>query len=524
MKSACNTRHTWLRKGLISSPFASRAAPPPQQTMCLYCVLSPGWAPCNRLRLRPHLSEILGHKAETHRKAMKQYDLLVIGGGSGGVATANRAASYGAKVALFEAGRMGGTCVNVGCVPKKIMWTTASLHDAVEEAVDYGFSAKPGALNWPELKSRRDAYIERLNGIYEQGLANNKVDVVHAHARFVEPHVVEADGRRYTAEHIVIAVGGRPVRPEIPGAELGITSDGFFELEEQPRRVIVVGAGYVSVEFGGLLRALGAEVTIALRRDHFLRYFDKTLRDELMAQMEADGVRFVKHVTVMDIQKNDDGLCVELGNGESIRQLDSVIWAIGRQPNTDRIGIENTGLELQIDGSIRVDRLQQTDIPGLYAIGDVIGKFELTPVAIAAGRRLSDRLFGGQTGRHLVYENIPTVIFSHPPIGTVGLSEAQAIEQYGLDNLKVYETRFTPMHYAFSHRQPPCTMKLIVSGPDERVVGAHIIGLGADEMMQGFAVAVRMGATKRDFDDTVAIHPTGAEEMVTMRNARAALA
>jgi glutathione reductase (NADPH) len=455
---------------------------------------------------------------------MKQYDLLVIGGGSGGVATANRAASYGAKVALFEAGRMGGTCVNVGCVPKKIMWTAASLHEAVAEAADYGFAAQQGALNWAELKSRRDAYIERLNGVYQRGLDNNKVDVVHAHARFVEPHVVEADGRRYTAEHIVIAVGGRPVLPEIPGAELGITSDGFFELKEQPKRVVVVGAGYVSVEFGGLLRALGSEVTIALRRDHFLRFFDKTLRDELMKQMEADGVRFVKHVTVMDIQKKDDGLCVELGNGELLHGLDTVIWAIGRTPNTDRVGIENTGLELKPNGSIPVDRLQQTDVAGLYAIGDVIGKFELTPVAIAAGRRLSDRLFGGQTGRHLVYENIPTVIFSHPPIGTVGLSEAQAIEQYGADNTKVYETRFTPMHYAFAHRQPPCTMKLIVTGPDETIVGCHIIGLGADEMMQGFGVAVRMGATKRDFDDTVAIHPTGAEEMVTMRKARAAVA
>ena len=455
---------------------------------------------------------------------MKQFDLLVIGGGSGGVATANRAASYGAKVALFEAGRMGGTCVNVGCVPKKIMWTTASLHDAVEEAADYGFAAQPGALNWAELKSRRDAYIERLNSVYERGLDNNKVEVVHAHARFVEPHVVEADGRRYTAEHIVIAVGGRPIWPEIPGAELGITSDGFFELKEQPKRAVVVGAGYVSVEFGGLLRALGAEVTIALRRDHFLRHFDKTLRDELMKQMEADGVRFVKHVTVMDIQKKDDGLCVELGNGELIHGNDTVIWAIGRRPNTDRVGIENTGLEFKPDGTIPVDRLQQTDVPGLYAIGDVIGKFELTPVAIAAGRRLADRLFGGQTGRHLVYETIPTVIFSHPPIGTVGLPEAQAIEQFGIDNVKVYETRFTPMHYAFSQRQIPCTMKLVVTGPDETIVGCHVIGLGADEMMQGFAVAVRMGATKQDFDDTVAIHPTGAEEMVTMRNARAAVA
>ncbi len=455
---------------------------------------------------------------------MKRFDLLVIGGGSAGVATANRAASYGARVALFEAGRMGGTCVNVGCVPKKIMWTAATLHDAVEEAVDYGFAAHVGELNWPELKARRDAYVERLNGVYERGLANNKVEVVHAHARFVEPKIVEADGWRYSAEHIVIAVGGRPILPEVPGAELGITSNGFFELKEQPKRVMVVGSGYVSVEFGGLLHALGAEVSIALRRDRLLRDFDKMLQEELMKQMEADGVRFIKHVTIMDVQESDAGLRVEFGNGEVHDGLDTLIWAVGRTPNTDRIGIEATGLALNSDGTIPVDRLQQTSVEGVYAIGDVIGKFELTPVAIAAGRRLADRLFGGQTGRHLEYENIPTVVFSHPPIGTVGLSEAQAVEHFGVDNVKVYESRFTPMYYAFSQRKPPCTMKLVVTLPDERIVGCHVIGLGADEMMQGFAVAVRMGATKKDFDDTVAIHPTGAEEMVTMRNARNATA
>lgn len=455
---------------------------------------------------------------------MKRYDLLVIGGGSGGVATANRAASYGARVALFEAGRMGGTCVNVGCVPKKIMWTAASLHEAVEEAADYGFAAHSGTFNWAELKSRRDAYIERLNGIYERGLNNNQVDVIHAHARFVEPNVVEADREQYTAEHIVVAVGGRPIMPQIPGAELGITSDGFFQLEQQPQKAVVVGAGYVSVEFGGLLRALGAEVTIALRRDHFLRSFDKSLRDELMAQMEADGVRIIRHVTVMDVQKTGSGLRIELGNGDVLDGIDTVIWAIGRTPNTDGIGIENTGLALNANGTLPVDHFQQTKVDGLYAIGDVIGQYELTPVAIAAGRRLADRVFGGKTGRHLPYENIPTVIFSHPPIGTVGLSEDQAVKQFGLDNVKVYETRFTPMHYAFTQRKPTCTMKLIVTGPDERIVGCHVIGLGADEMMQGFAVAVRMGATKQDFDDTVAIHPTGAEEMVTMRNARDAVA
>lgn len=453
---------------------------------------------------------------------MKHYDLLVLGGGSGGVATANRAASYGAKVALFESGRMGGTCVNVGCVPKKIMWTAASLNHAVEEAADYGFAAHAGVLDWPALKSRRDAYIKRLNAGYERGLDNSKVDMVRAHTNFVEPKVVEAGGARYSADKVVIAVGGRPMIPDIPGARHGITSDGFFELEEQPQRVAVVGAGYTSVEFSGLLRALGADVTMLVRRDHFLHHFDKTLREELMAQMEADGVKCIKRVTVMDVERTDKNLRVELGNGDVLEDIDTLIWAIGRTPNTDRIGIENTDVELDSDGNVRVDRFQETNAPGLYAIGDVTGQLELTPVAIAAGRRLADRLYGGKTDRYLPYENIPSVIFSHPPIGTVGLSEQQAVEQLGAGNVKVYETRFTPMYYAFSKRQPTCTMKLVVTGPEERIVGCHMIGLGADEMLQGFAVAVRMGATKQDFDDTVAIHPTGAEEMVTMRTARVA--
>jgi glutathione reductase (NADPH) len=454
---------------------------------------------------------------------MKHYDLLVIGGGSGGVATANRAASYGAKVALFESGRMGGTCVNVGCVPKKIMWTAASLNHAVEEAADYGFQAHAGPLDWPALKSRRDAYIKRLNAGYELGLNNNNVDMVRAYTRFVEPRVVEAGGERYSAERIVIAVGGHPIIPEIDGAEYGINSDGFFELEQQPQRVAVVGAGYISVEFAGLLRALGVEVTVLLRRDHFLHHFDKTMRDELMTQMEDDGVQFIKHVTVMDVERREKDLRIELANGHILEGIDTLIWAIGRAPNTDNIGIENTGVGLDANGYIRVDRFQETTVPGLCAIGDVAGHVELTPVAIAAGRRLADRLYGGQTDRHLAYENIPSVIFSHPPIGTVGLSEQQAVEQLGVKNVKVYETRFMPMYYAFTERQPKCTVKLVVTGPEERVVGCHVIGLGADEMLQGFAVALRMGAIKRDFDDTVAIHPTGAEEMVLMRAARAAV-
>jgi glutathione reductase (NADPH) len=455
---------------------------------------------------------------------MKHFDLLVIGGGSGGVATANRAASYGAKVALFEAGRMGGTCVNVGCVPKKIMWTAASLGHAIEEAEGYGFEASVDGFDWARLKHGRDEYITRLNAGYERGLANNKVETVRAFARFVAPRIVEAGGERYSAGHVVIAVGGRPVVPELPGAELGITSDGFFELAQRPARIAIAGAGYVSVELGGLLCALGADVTLLLRRDHFLHSFDDMLRDQLMAQMEADGVRVMRQVRIARLARDGERLAVELENGDRLTGFDSVLWAIGRRPNTDRIDIDRAGVALNADGTVPTDAFQQTSVPGIYAIGDIGGKYELTPVAIAAGRRLADRLFGGKAGRHLPYENIATVIFSHPPIGTTGLSEHEAVARFGADQVRVYETRFTPMHYAFARRQPKCAMKLVVTGPEERIVGCHVIGLGADEMMQGFAVAVRMGATKQDFDDTVAIHPTAAEEMVTMRGGRPASA
>ncbi len=454
----------------------------------------------------------------------KHFDLIVIGGGSGGVATANRAASYGAKVALFEAGRMGGTCVNVGCVPKKFMWTAASLGHSIEEAAGYGFTAAVTDFDWGRLKRERDAYIARLNAGYERGLTKNQVQIVRGYARFADARTVEADGQRYSADHVVIAVGGRPVLPAIPGAELGITSDDFFALEYMPRRIAIAGAGYVSVELGGLLRALGAEVTLLLRRDHFLHSFDAMLRDRLMAQMEADGVRVIRGLRPARVCRDGDALAVESEAGDRIAGIDTLLWAIGRRPNTDRIDIGRAGVTVNPDGTVPTDDFQQTNVPGVYAIGDIGGRFELTPVAIAAGRRLADRIFGGKAGRHLPYENIPTVIFSHPPIGTIGLSEEAAIAKFGADNLRVYEARFTPMHYAFAQRKPECSMKLVVAGPEERIVGCHIIGHGADEMLQGFAVAIRMGATKRDFDDTVAIHPTVAEELVTMRGGRPAAA
>jgi len=454
----------------------------------------------------------------------RHFDLLVIGGGSGGVAVSNRAASYGAKCALIEAGRIGGTCVNVGCVPKKVMWNAASLAHALEDAPDYGFSVPAHAFDWAVLRRQRDQHVLDLNGHYERNLLKNGVEIVRGTARFVGPKTVKAGADTFTAGHIVIAVGGRPVVPELPGAGFGITSDGFFELQEQPKKIAVVGGGYIAVEFAGLLRALGSEVTMMLRRAHFLNDFDAMLRDELMAQMQADGVRMIVETRIAKVERTSAGLRISFESGESLEGMDGLIWAAGRRTNADRLDLRATGVAIDHAGNIPTDAYQSTNVAGIYAIGDVAGRVELTPVAIAAGRRLADRLFGGMKDRKLDYENIATVLFTHPPIGTIGLTEHEAVKAHGADNVKIYETRFTPMFHAFTRRKVKCAMKLVVAGEAEKIVGCHIIGPGADEIMQGFAVAVHMGATKRDFDDTVAIHPTVAEELVTMRSSRPATA
>ncbi len=454
----------------------------------------------------------------------RRFDLLVIGGGSGGVAVSNRAASYGAKCALIESGRIGGTCVNVGCVPKKVMWNGANLMHAIDEAPDYGISIASHSFDWSTLRRQRDQHVLDLNGIYERTVAKNGVELVRGTARFVGPKTIKAGADTFTAEHIVIAVGGRPVVPEVPGAGFGITSDGFFELAAQPMKVAVAGGGYTAVELAGLLRALGSEVTMLLRRAHFLNDFDAMLREELMTQMQADGVRVIAQTKIAKVEKASTGLRITQENGEVAEGFDALLWAIGRQPNTDRMDLRATGVAVDAGGAIPTDAYQATSVAGIYAIGDVIGKLDLTPVAIAAGRRLADRLFGGMKDRKLDYRNIATVLFTHPPIGSVGLTEHEAVQAHGADKVKIYETRFTPMYHAFTRRKVKSAMKLVVAGETEKIVGCHVIGPGADELMQGFAVAVHMGATKRDFDDTVAIHPTVAEELVTMRNSRPAVA
>jgi len=445
-----------------------------------------------------------------------KFDLLVIGGGSGGIAHARRAAEYGAKVAVVEYGPLGGTCVNVGCVPKKIMWYTASHMHHIEHAADYGFNVAVEGHDWAALKSRRDAYVKRLNGIYETNLDNSGVVYIAGVARFVDARIVAVGDERYQADRIVIATGGRPGVPQIPGAEFGITSDGFFGLEEQPERVLVVGSGYIAAELAGVFNGLGSQVQVLVRKDSIIRSFDAMLGEQLVEAMEKDGIELETRVIPSSVEETDDGLVLHAEDGRSFGPVDTVLWAIGRVPNVAGLELDNAGVASDDSGFVATDKYQQTNVEHIFALGDVTGRAALTPVAIAAGRRLADRLYGGMEGRHLDYDLIPTVIFSHPPIGTVGMSEDAARAEYG-DGVKVYTAGFTPMYFALGDKKQRSVMKLIVTGEDEKIVGCHVIGDGADEMMQGFAVAIRMGATKADFDDTVAIHPSNAEEFVTMR-------
>lgn len=445
----------------------------------------------------------------------ERFDYVVLGGGSGGVASARRAAACGARVALVEVGRLGGTCVNAGCVPKKIMWVAAALAEAMEDARGYGFDVKRGALDWAALVRGRSRYVEMLNGAYAANLDREGVVRVEGYGRFVEPGVVEVGSRRLAANHVLVATGGHPHVPDVPGADLGFTSDGFFELREQPRRVAIIGAGYIATEFAGIFSALGTKITMFLRHAEPLRAFDSMIRAALVEHLEGSGVQLVREAHAVHLSRAHDGSLVVTANGVSHRGFDGVLWATGRSPNTANIGLEIAGAQTDADGHLLVDEFQTTSAPGVYGVGDVTGKLGLTPVAIAAGRRLADRIFGGEREARIDYEDVPSVVFSHPPIGTVGLTEEGALARYGA--VKVYTRRFTNLYHALTDRKPKTAMKLVTTGAEERVVGVHVIGTGADELIQGFAVAVRMGAKKSDLDRTIAIHPTAAEELVTMR-------
>lgn len=448
----------------------------------------------------------------------KQYDYIVIGAGSGGIASANRAALHGAKTLLIEASEVGGTCVNLGCVPKKVMWYGAQVADTIKRyAGDYGFDLDLKNFDFASLKANRQAYIERIHGSYERGFEQNGVERLYGYASFVDAHTVAVGDETYTAPHILVATGGHAIIPDLPGAEYGITSDGFFELDEIPKRTAVVGAGYIAVEVAGVLQALGSETHLFVRKERPLRTFDEEIITVLTDEMAKHGPSLHTHSIPKEVLKNaDDSLTLVLENGQSYT-IDCLIWAIGRRPNVTGFGLEKTGLELTEKGYIKTDAFENTTVKGIYALGDVNGKVELTPVAVKAGRLLAERLFNGKATAKMDYDTVATVIFSHPAIGSVGLSEEAALSRYGKDKITVYRSSFTPMYTALADHRQPSMMKLVTLGDEETIIGLHGIGYGLDEMIQGFAVALKMGATKADFDATVAIHPTGAEEFVTMR-------
>ena len=421
------------------------------------------------------------------------------------------------------------------CVPKKVTWNAAAIAETLHDAKAYGFSFNEVApFDWTTFKHKRDAYVRRLNGIYAKNLDNDKVALLRGRAHFVGKDEVEValdDGSKETirAKHILIAVGGHPSLPPIEGAEHGITSDGFFELEKQPKKVALVGAGYIAIEMAGMFNALGSETHLFIRHDKFLRTFDPMIQEKITAEYERQGIIIHKYSDQSKLEKDPSkstgALTLHYKDSKTekgvLSDLDTCLWAIGRAPEVEDLGLESFKGELKQTekGHIVADDYQNTTVPNVYALGDVCGKAELTPVAIAAGRQLARRVFGGVKDAHLDYSNIPSVVFAHPEAGTIGLTEPAAREQFGDDNVKVYNTSFTAMYYAMMEpeNKPPTSYKLVCTGKDEKVVGLHIIGQGSSEILQGFGVAVKMGATKADFDSCVAIHPTSAEELVTLK-------
>ena len=443
-----------------------------------------------------------------------QSDLLVIGGGSAGLALAIRAARHGAKVTLFEPHELGGTCVNRGCVPKKAMWLAAELAQAQKLAAEVGFDIKPGALDWAAFIARREAYVERARHAYARRLEEYGVRAIAAYAHFVDAHTLVADGARYSAPHIAIATGSRPRQLDLPGVALGIDSDGFFGLRECPRRVGIIGGGYIAVELAGVLHALGAKVEL-FSRSRLLSHFDAELGDALGAAMAEDGIEQHSRCAVQGAARERGELWLDCADRARHGPYDQIIWAVGRVPNVEALQLQSAGVAVGKDGHVVTDAFERTNVEGVYALGDVSGKRALTPVAVAAGRALAERLFGGQPDSHLDYENIPSVVFSHPPVAGVGLSETEAHAQYG-EAVHMHMASFVPMLYMLAGRERRTLMKMVTVGDEERIVGLHGIGSGMDEMLQGFAVALRMGATRTDFLRTVAIHPTSAEEFVLM--------
>ena len=454
---------------------------------------------------------------------MKQfdYDLFVIGAGSGGVRAARVAAGFGARVAVAEADRPGGTCVIRGCVPKKLLVYAAHFREDLDDAAAYGWSAD-ATFSWPTLIANKDREIARLEDIYRTLLKSAGASLYEGRATLVDPHTIEIAARRYTARHVLIATGGRPVRPEIPGAEFAITSDEAFQLAELPRRVLIVGGGYVGVEFGGIFHGLGAEVTIAYRGEQILRGFDDDVRHHLHDELVRKGLDVRLQCELRGIERRGDGsLAATLVTAGTPQQLevDAVMFATGRQPATAGLGLEAAGVQLDAHGAVIVDECSRSSVPSIHAVGDVTNRVALTPVAIREGAAVATTLFGGQRVA-VDHRDVPHAVFSQPPVGTVGLSEAAAAAAH--DSVDVYTATFRPLKYTLSGRNERTLVKLVVDAASQRVVGAHMVGPDAPEIIQGIAIAVKAGLTKEQFDATVAIHPTAAEEFVTLRDKRAA--
>ena len=449
---------------------------------------------------------------------MREYDIIAIGGGSGGSATMNRAAMHGAKAAVIEGNIIGGTCVNVGCVPKKVMWYGAQVSETLKNyAADYGYTIGETSFDFKTLRKNREAYIERSRQAFSNNFNRNGVDYIEGYARFVDKNTVEVNGEQIRAKHIVIATGSYAFIPNVPGSELGGTSDDVFAWEELPESVSIIGAGYIAVELAGVLHGLGVKTDLFVRKGGPLRGFDQGIVEVLVEEMKKNGQPLHTHKVPKKLEKLDNGdIQIHFEDGTT-HTSQKVIWAVGRKANVSQLNLEAAGVALNERGFIQVDEYQNTTTPGIYALGDVSGEKELTPVAVKAGRTLSERLFNGKTDAKMDYELIPTVVFSHPAIGSIGLSQEQAEAKYGAENIKVYESNFAGMYSAITVHRQMTKLKLITLGEEEKIIGLHGIGEGVDEMIQGFAVAVKMGATKADFDATVAIHPTASEEFVTMR-------
>jgi glutathione reductase (NADPH) len=441
------------------------------------------------------------------------FDLFTIGAGSGGVRASRIAAVHGAKVGVAEERYLGGTCVNVGCIPKKLLVYAAEFGEAFQDAAGFGWYDNPPRFDWRSLLANKDREIERLNGVYERLLTSAGAEVMRHRAQLLDPHTVAINGKRVTARFILVATGSWPTLPSIPGVELAITSNEAFHLERLPHRILIVGGGYIGVEFAGIFHGLGAQVTQVHRGPLFLRGFDDDLRTALAVEMRKRGIDLHFDTRVTSLHRAEHGVAAMLSNGERL-EIDLVMFATGRHPNSVGLGLEQAGVEVDRSGAIVVDEYSQTSAENIYAVGDVTNRRNLTPVAIAEGHAVADLLFGGRT-RTIDHDSVPSAVFSQPPIGTVGLTETEARARYGA--VEIYKSTFRPLKHTLSGRDERALMKLVVESNSRRVVGAHMIGPDAGEIIQGIAIALKCGATKEQFDATIGIHPTAAEEFVTMR-------